>query len=125
MLAFVLAHVVAIIADPYAGVGFAGALVPGLSAYRSAPVALGTLALDALLVTGITARWSGRLPRGAWLVIHRAGAAVFVVAWVHGLLAGTDSAPLLAVYVALGIAVVVATAYRVWSAGRSFEEVAS
>ena len=123
VLAFVLAHIVSIVIDPYAGVGLAGALVPGLSAYRSAPVALGTLALDALLVTGITARWSRLLPRGGWLVIHRAGAAVFLVAWAHGLLSGSDSAALMALYVAIGIAVIAATAHRIWSSGPVFEEV--
>jgi hypothetical protein len=42
---------------------------------------------------------------------------------MHGLLAGTDSPALLALYVSLGIAVVVATAHRVWTAGRAVEEV--
>ena len=36
-----------LVADPYAGVGIAGAFIPGMSDYRSAPVALGTLALYA------------------------------------------------------------------------------
>ena len=32
-----LLHVVTLVADPYAGVGIGGAIVPGLSSYRSAP----------------------------------------------------------------------------------------
>ncbi|MDO8485470.1 MAG: hypothetical protein Q7S35_11085 [Candidatus Limnocylindrales bacterium] len=67
VLAFIAAHVVSLIADPYAGVGALGAFVPGLSSYRTAPVALGTLGLWALLVTGATARYTKLLPPGAWL----------------------------------------------------------
>jgi sulfoxide reductase heme-binding subunit YedZ len=114
-LAFVAAHVVSIVVDPWAGVGLAGAIVPGLSAFRTAPVALGTLALYALLVTGMTARWTRLLPPGAWLIIHRAGVGVFVIAWVHGLLAGTDSAALLALYVGLGVIVGTAATHRFWA----------
>lgn len=116
VLAFTAAHVVTIVADPYAGVGLAGSLVPGLSSYRSAPVALGTLALYAMLVTGISARWTRLLPAGTWLVIHRMAAAIFVVAWMHGLLAGTDSAALLALYLGLGVSILAAVAHRVWTA---------
>jgi len=114
VLAFVGAHVVSIVIDPYAGVGLAGAIIPGLSAYRSAPVALGSLALDALLVVGLTARFTRLLPRGAWLLIHRAGVGVFLLGWMHGLLAGSDSVALTALYALLGVAVLLATAWRWW-----------
>jgi sulfoxide reductase heme-binding subunit YedZ len=114
VLAFVAAHVITIILDPYAGVGLSGAFIIGLSSYRTAPVALGTLALYALLATGVTARWTKLLPAGAWLTIHRLGIAVFVMGWMHGLLAGTDSIALVSLYVVLGCAVGGAAAYRYW-----------
>jgi predicted ferric reductase len=114
VLAFLAAHVISLIADPFAGVGVLGALVPGLSSYRSAPVALGSLALWALLATGATARYTRLLPPGAWLSIHRLSLAVFVLAWIHGLLAGTDSLALLAFYVVAGGIVLAAGAYRYW-----------
>jgi predicted ferric reductase len=114
VLAFVAAHVITIVLDPYAGVGLGGAFVIGLSSYRTAPVALGTLALYALLATGVTARWTKLLPAGAWLTIHRLGIVVFVMGWMHGLLAGTDSIALVSLYVVLGCAVGGAAAYRYW-----------
>lgn len=114
VLAFLAAHIVSLIADPYAGVSALGAFVPGLSSYRSAPVALGTLGLWALLVTGVTARYTKLLPSGAWLSIHRLSLVVFVLAWMHGLLAGTDSGPLLAFYLTTGAVVLAAGAYRYW-----------
>ena len=112
--AFVGAHVVAIVLDPYARVGVGGALIPGLSEYRSVPVALGTLALYAFLVTTLTARYTRLLPRGMWLALHRLAAVVLALAWAHGVLAGTDSGAFVPFYVLTGLVVVVAAAYRYW-----------
>ncbi len=128
VLAFLGAHIVSLVVDPYAGVGIGGALIPGLSSYRSSAVALGTLALYALLVTGLTARYTRRLPPGAWLRIHRFSVVVFALAWMHGLLAGTDSGALVPLYVATGSLVLGALAYRYWVSRRaravpSFSEV--
>ncbi len=119
VVAFLVAHVVAIILDPYAGVGVAGSFIPGLSAYRSAPVALGTLALYAALASGITGRWTKLLPRGLWPRIHRLSLVGWVLSWMHGTLAGTDSAALLPIYVATGLLVLTAGAYRYWVAGKA------
>src|SRR6478736_2938523 len=38
VMAFLLVHIVSIVLDPYAKVTVIGALIPGLSAYRSWPV---------------------------------------------------------------------------------------
>jgi methionine sulfoxide reductase heme-binding subunit len=114
VVAFLAAHVVSIILDPWAGVGVAGSFVPGLSAYRSAPVALGTLGLYAALVSGITGRWTKLLPPGLWLKLHRFALVAWVLSWMHGLLAGTDSPALLPMYLATGLLVVGAGAYRYW-----------
>ena len=114
VVAFLGAHVVSIILDPYAGVGIAGSFVPGLSGYRSAPVALGTLGLYAALVSGITGRWSSLLPTGLWLKLHRFALVAWIVSWLHGLLAGTDSATLVPLYVGTGLVVMLAGAYRYW-----------
>ena len=54
VLAFLVAHIVSLVVDPKAGVSLAGAFIPGLSEYRSSPVAIGTLALYAFLITAIT-----------------------------------------------------------------------
>jgi hypothetical protein len=113
-LAFTAAHIVAIVLDPYAGVGLDGTFIPGLSSYRSVPVALGTLALYALLITGLTARYTKLLPAGFWLKLHRLSIVVWVLAWTHGILAGTDSGALGSIYVVTGLAVVGAAAYRYW-----------
>ncbi len=114
VVAFTAAHVVGILLDPWAGVGVLGTVVPGLSSYRSVPVALGSLALYALLLTGLTARYTKLLPAGWWLKIHRLSLVVFLLGWAHGMLAGTDSDAFRLVYATSGLAVVGAAAYRYW-----------
>jgi predicted ferric reductase len=118
VMAFLLVHIVGIVLDPYAGVGIGGALIPGLSSYRSSPVALGTMALYAFLLTAISARYTRLLPAGMWLSIHRLALVVWGLSWLHGMLAGTDSDPLRPMYVISGLAVVAAGGYRYWAARR-------
>jgi hypothetical protein len=113
-LAFVAVHAVSMAADRFANVGWIGALVPGMSEFRTVPIAIGTIALYALLITGLTARVTRLLPSGWWLKIHRFSLLVLALAWAHGLLAGTDTPALLAVYAGSFAAVAVAAAYRYW-----------
>jgi sulfoxide reductase heme-binding subunit YedZ len=113
-LAFTLVHVVSIVLDPYAGVGVLGAVVPGLSSFRSVPVALGTLGLYAFLITALTARYTKALPAGMWLRIHRLSIVVWALCWGHGILAGTDSGNVGWLYIGSGLAIVAAAAYRYW-----------
>jgi predicted ferric reductase len=119
VLAFLAAHVISLVADPKAGVDLAGAFIPGLSQYRSAPVALGTLALYAFLFTAITARWTKLLPNGAWRLVHRFALVIFAFSWLHGILAGTDSPILETLYIGMAAAVTAAGAYRYWAAKRA------
>lgn len=122
VVAFLVAHIVSLVIDPYAGIGsdtvgqLAGTFIPGLSMYRSAPVALGTLAMYAMLVSGITARWTRLLPQGFWLKLHRFALVAWALAWVHGLLSGTDALVLVPLYAVTGLAVLTAAAYRYWVA---------
>lgn len=114
VLAFLGAHIVSLLLDPWSGVGVAGTFIPGLSAYRSSPVALGTLAMYALIVTGMVARYTRLLPPGFWLKLHRLAITVFILAWLHGILSGTDTTSIRSIYLATGLAVLMAGAYRYW-----------
>lgn len=118
VVAFVLVHVVALVLDPYAGVGISGAIVPGLSSYRTVPVALGNLALYALLIAALTARYTKLLPPGVWLKLHRGSLVVWAMTWVHGIVVGTDTGALGVMYVVTGGLMVAAGAYRYWVARR-------
>jgi len=115
VMAFLVVHIVSILLDPYAKVSVVASFIPGLSEYRSSPVALGTMALYAFVLTAITARYTKLLPAGVWLTIHRLSLVVFLLAWLHGILAGTDSGALGPLYVGTGLAVVFSGAYRYWA----------
>lgn len=119
VMAFLAAHIASLVADPKSGVDAVGAFIPGMSEYRSAPVALGTLALYAFLVTAVTARWTKLLPSGAWLSLHRLAVVIFAFSWLHGILAGTDSPALEGAYIAMATAVTAAGAYRYWASKRA------
>jgi len=112
VVAFVLVHAVTLAIDPYANVGFEGFLVPGLSHYRRVQVALGSLALYALILTALTARYTHLLPTGWWLKLHRFSLVVFLLSWVHGILSGTDSNALRPLYIACGVLILLAASYR-------------
>ena len=103
---FTVLHVVVLATDAWAGVGWWGALVPFGSTYRPLPVTLGVLALYAGLAAGGTAALAGRLPLRVWWPVHKVSSVAFVLVWWHGVLAGTDTPVLLAVYGVTGLLVV-------------------
>lgn len=100
----VIGHVVALVLDRYAGVGW-GAVVPGAASYRPFAVALGTAALYGGLLVGGTAALAGRLFGRAWRPVHRIALVVFGMTWMHGLLAGSDTPQLRVMYVVSGFVV--------------------
>lgn len=107
-------HIGAIIADPYAKVGLLGAAIPGLSVYRTLPVALGTITLYGMIVLTATAANPKWLGGARWLTVHRFSIAVFILAWLHGVLTGTDTFSFTALYILAGGAVGFAYAGRWW-----------
>jgi hypothetical protein len=110
-LCFVVVHVTSLVLVPYAGVSLAAVFIPGLSQYRPLAVSLGTLALLAGLLAGVTAWFPSRWPR-LWLPLHRFGAVIFALVWVHGVTAGTDTPRLEGMYAVTGLLPLVAAAVR-------------
>jgi hypothetical protein len=103
--AFTVLHVVVLALDDYAGVGWAGVLLPLGSEYRPLPVTLGWLGLYAGLAAGLSARLAGRLGR-LWWLLHRSTLVVYAAVWAHGVLAGSDTASLWLWYLASALGVV-------------------
>jgi len=101
-LVFTALHVVVLATDPWAGVGWPGALLPMASTYRPVPVTLGVLALWAGLVTGLTARLAGSIAARFWWPVHKVASGVLALVWAHSVLAGSDVAALRGFYVATG-----------------------
>lgn len=91
-LLFVVVHIVTTLADQYVHVGWLAAVVPGVSGYRTAWVALGTLAFDVFLVVIATSLVRDRLPLRLWRGLHWTVYAAWPLAFVHFLETGTDAA---------------------------------
>jgi hypothetical protein len=104
-LAFTVLHVVVLATDPYAGVGWRGALLPLGAGYRPVPVTLGVVGLYAGLLAGLTAAAAGRLATRLWWPLHKASALALVLVWAHGVFAGSDTPALLGLYVGGGVIV--------------------
>lgn len=111
-LVFTVLHIVVLATDRYAGVGWWGALVPLGSTYRPLPVTLGVVALWAGLAAGITAALAGRISRRAWWPVHKVAIVSLVLVWLHGVLSGIDTPPLLAMYLVTGGAVLAVAVSR-------------
>ena len=111
-LAFTVFHFVVLALDPWAKVGWAGALLPMAAQYRPIPVTLGVLSLWTGLIVGLSASLAGRGLGRVWLPLHRLAAVAWILAWVHGLLAGSDTAALLLLYVIPGAIVVILALWR-------------
>jgi hypothetical protein len=114
--AFLALHIALLAADPYARVGVIGTFVPGFSEYRPPAIAVGSVAMYALILTAITAKWTRLLPSGWWLKVHRFAAVAFLLSWVHAVLAGTDGGALTPLYLATGLPILAGVAHRWWTA---------
>jgi sulfoxide reductase heme-binding subunit YedZ len=89
-VAFLGLHVVTAIADPYVRIGWAAAVLPLASPYRTLAIGLGALAVDlggAVLVTSLIRR---RLGYRAWRVVHWLAYLAWPAAFAHALTAGSD-----------------------------------
>jgi hypothetical protein len=101
-LVFTLLHVVVLATDPWSQVGWLGALLPMASRYRPVGVTLGVLAVWSGLAAGLTAALAGRALGGVWWPLHKVAGLAFLLAWAHGVIAGSDSATFLVIYLASG-----------------------
>jgi hypothetical protein len=119
MIVLVVGHLVSLASDSYAGVGWVGAVLPGHSAYRTVPVAIGVAAFWACLLVAGTARLGARLVGRRWLPVHRLALPIFVAVFVHGTLSGTDTSRLRVFYLVTGIVVVVVWSTRLLAARRA------
>jgi hypothetical protein len=106
-LVFTTLHVVTLATDPFAHVGWPGALLPMRSGYRPVGVTLGIIALWSGLVTGVTASLAGRLAGRVWWPVHKMAAAAFLLVWAHAFQSGSDTPALSRFYLATGGTVLV------------------
>lgn len=91
VLAFLAVHILTAIADSFAPIGWADAVVPFVSAYRPLWLGLGTVAFDLLLAVAATSLWRTRLGLRSWKIVHWTAYACWPLALTHALGTGTDT----------------------------------
>ncbi len=115
-LAFALFHALVLLGDHYIGYSLAKILMPFSStAYKPLEVGLGQIALYLLALVGLSFYTRALIGRKLWRSIHFLSFALFIMALLHGVGSGTDSATPFALifYWLTGGTVLFATVYRV------------
>jgi len=109
---FLVIHLVTLLFDPYAELKLVDLVVPFTSTYRPLFVGLGALALDLVLALVVTSLLRDRLGLRAWRAVHLAAYALWPIALVHGIGAGSDAAApwLIGIDIACVVAVLAALA---------------
>jgi sulfoxide reductase heme-binding subunit YedZ len=118
-LVLLASHVVAVMVDSYVAISPTVLIWPFGSGYRPFAMAIGVLALYALVLTSVVGAARGRLARSEsftkhWRTIHIAASIGWLLSIGHALLAGTDrSTPwMLAITLSCLTSVAAAGAYR-------------
>jgi sulfoxide reductase heme-binding subunit YedZ len=112
-------HVATAVVDSYVAIGPLAALVPFTATWRPFQVGLGTLAVDLLALIVVTSLVRGRIPVRLWRGIHWTSYALWPLAFLHGLTAGTDLGSGWALAVALACAGAAAAAAALAWTGRT------
>jgi methionine sulfoxide reductase heme-binding subunit len=116
-LVFLALHIVTAVVDPFTNLGWAAALIPFSSYYRTFWLGSGVVSFELLVAIVITSLVRGLLGHSAWRAIHWLTYAAWPIGVVHGLGTGTDtwSAWMLAITAACVAAVGMAVALRLSS----------
>lgn len=83
-------HIITAVADPFAPIRLADAVLPFRSAYRPIWVGLGALAFDLLIALTVTSLLRARIGQRVWRTVHWLAYGSWPVAVAHGLGTGSD-----------------------------------
>lgn len=105
-LALLGIHLVLLLMHDFVPFDLLDILVPVRSSYRPFGVALGIVAMYALVVVSVTSWVRSRMSTAAWRGIHLLAIPAFILSLLHGVFAGTDTERpwMFAIYATTGIA---------------------
>src|SRR3989449_3358311 len=90
-LVFLTLHIVTAVVDPFTHLGWAAALIPFSSYYRTFWLGLGVISFELLLAIVVTSLVRGYLGHNAWRAIHWLTYAAWPVGVLHGIGTGTET----------------------------------
>jgi len=83
-------HVVSLLLDTTARVGWLDVVVPFHSTYGTLAIGVGALSLDVLVAVTVAAYLKRRMSKNLWLWVHRMAYVAFALIFLHAVLSGTD-----------------------------------
>lgn len=89
---FIVLHGGSLLLDRVVPIGLGQELVPFTSPYRPLAVGLGVTAMELVAAVGISNRYRTSIPYGVWRKLHYLTLPAWLLASLHGVLAGTDRA---------------------------------
>jgi sulfoxide reductase heme-binding subunit YedZ len=104
---FIVIHVSALLVDSYVPFSLTDILVPGTAPYRPISVAFGVIAAELLVALALTNHYR-TLSHRFWRGAHYLNFAVWLLALVHGIAAGSDRGTIWVLALYIGTASVVA-----------------
>ncbi len=90
-VAFVAVHVVTSVIDPFTSLGWAAALIPFSSYYRTIWLGLGVISMELTLAVIVTSLLRDRIGRRVWRTVHWLSYAAWPLGVVHGFGTGSDA----------------------------------
>ena len=90
-LVFLALHIVTAVVDPYTNLGWAAALIPFSSSYRTLWLGLGVIAFELLAAIIVTSLVRGLIGHRTWRAIHWLTYAAWPIGVLHGIGTGTDT----------------------------------
>ena len=114
-IVFLAVHILSAVLDPFAHLGLVAAIVPLASTYRPAEVAIGVVAFYLFVALIVTSLLRKHIGQRMWRLVHLSSYAMWPLALLHGITAGTDGITpwMLAIDVACAAAVIAALAWRI------------
>ena len=113
-VAFLALHIITAVLDDFVSIDLINVVIPWGAGWKPLWIAFGAVAFDLLIAVVVTSLLRNRMPEGRWRAIHLLVFAMWPIAWLHALGAGTDARdPLyLGISILCAIAVTVAGVYR-------------
>ena len=117
---FIVLHGGSLLLDRVVPISLGQELIPFDSPYRPLAVGLGVCAMELIAAVGITNLFRNRIPYGTWRRLHYLTLPAWLLASLHGILAGTDAGdPWFAALAAGAFAAVAMTGFARFSAVRA------
>ena len=88
---FIVLHGGSLLLDSVVPIGLGQELVPFTSPYRPFAVGLGVTAMELVAAVSISNALRQRIPHGVWRKVHYLTLPAWLLASLHGVLAGTDA----------------------------------